>query len=87
MVNTPPGHYCLQRRRTGDFSAEIGDMKKGLPPGKPLISATFEAVRPDVCCIKITKKIEHITTKTVSQYHADAKRAKGCTIILRCCGI
>ena len=60
MVNTPPGHYCLQRRRTGGFSAEIGDMKKGLPPGKPLISATFRAVRPDVCCIKITKKIDFI---------------------------
>lgn len=43
-------------------------MKKGLPPGKPLISATFGAVRPGMCCIKITKKIDLIITKSVSRF-------------------
>lgn len=41
-------------------------MKKGLPTGKPLISAAFGTLRPDRCCIKITKKIDLIFTKSVS---------------------
>lgn len=51
----------------GGFLAKTGSVKKGLPPGKPLISGTFPAGGLVLRCIKITKKIDLILTKSIGR--------------------
>ncbi|MBR4472922.1 MAG: hypothetical protein IKS55_04730 [Oscillospiraceae bacterium] len=72
-MNTPRQPQAMLGAGTGGFTVKNGGVKKGVQPEKPLISGTFRAGRPVLCCIKITKKIELILANPNLGFHLSGR--------------